>query len=121
MEHSGSGIEQIIGRIHRGGSKPFIVNVEVKDSCERIIKGFDAVIKQMEEDRCVICWDKKGEKRNCGCTALYCHGCLNKIKKCGVCRRDLPKPKRSIEELMDEMVLYLAEIDRLYDRRSYYD
>ena len=44
----------------------------------------------MEKGRCVICWDKKGNKRDCGCTALYCQDCRDKLYECGVCRREFP-------------------------------
>jgi hypothetical protein len=39
---------------------------------------------------CNICFDRDGIDRNCGCTAVYCDQCYDRLNECGVCRRDLP-------------------------------
>jgi hypothetical protein len=37
---------------------------------------------------CNICFDRDGIERNCGCTAVYCDQCYDRLNECGVCRRD---------------------------------
>jgi len=60
----------------------------------------------MEEGRCVICWDKKGYNLDCGCTALYCQECCDKISKCGICRRELKEKMKRLQEYCDLKSLY---------------